>query len=616
MSSGRAGGPGPAPAGGAIDDPAAPSAPAPRVVRVLPDVAGIDKEFAYLVPAALGSRVDVGTMVRADLHRRRVAGWVTADHLTPPPGLVLRPLTGVRGRGPDPEVVDLAGWAAWRWAGRRAAFLKAASPDVAVRSLPVPRGGRVDPLVEATAAMDPAFDFDMETAWRPGARTVLRVPPAADLLPVVLAAARRGPCLVVVPATTAAAAMAARVRQAGVPVAVMPGQWAQAAAGAGVVIGARGAAWAPCPGLAAVVVLDGHDELLQQEQAPTWNGWVVAAERARRAHVPCVVASPVPTLELLSWGELRVPDRSVERAGWAALEVVDRRGDDPRHGLYSSRLVGLARGSGRVVCVLNRKGRSRLLACAACGEVVRCEVCGGASAQAAAGAGGETPLLVCGRCGVSRPPVCQHCASTALKALRPGVSRVRAELEALAGRPVGEVTGETGVLPEAPVLVGTEAVLRRVDTADGVAFLDFDQELLAPRFRAGEEAMALLAQASRLVGGRRRGGRVVVQTRVPGHEVLHAALLADPGRLAASESRVRRGLGLPPERAIAVVSGPAAPGYVDGLKANAGPGVAIAEPQAGQWLVRAPDHSVLCSLFAAVERPPGRLRVAVDPLRI
>jgi len=84
------------------------------------------------------------------------------------------------------------------------------------------------------------------------------------------------------------------------------------------------------------------------------------------------------------------------------------------------------------------------------------------------------------------------------------VSRVREELEALTGRPVGEVTAETGPLPSAAVLVGTEAVLHRVGPVDGVAFLDFDQELLAPRFRAAEEALALLARASRLVGGRRR----------------------------------------------------------------------------------------------------------------
>ncbi|MEZ5168309.1 MAG: hypothetical protein R2695_18215 [Acidimicrobiales bacterium] len=38
------------------------------------------------------------------------------------------------------------------------------------------------------------------------------------------------------------------------------------------------------------------------------------------------------------------------------------------------------------------------------------------------------------------------------------------------------------------MLIGTEAVLHRIDRADVVAFLEFDQELLAPRQRAAEQA--------------------------------------------------------------------------------------------------------------------------------
>jgi primosomal protein N' (replication factor Y) len=201
------------------------------------------------------------------------------------------------------------------------------------------------------------------------------------------------------------------------------------------------------------------------------------------------------------------------------------------------------------------------------------------------------------------------------KSLRLGVSRVREELEALAGRPVGEVTAETAALPTDAVLVGTEAVLHRVDGAEAVAFLDFDQELLAPRYRAGEEALALLARASRLVGGRHGGGRVLVQTRLPQHEVLLAAVAADPARLAVSESGLRVALGFPPYRALALVSGPSGPPYVDGLKGAAGLGVEILGPADDRWLVRAPDHTTLCDLLASVPRPPGRLRVEVDPLR-
>jgi primosomal protein N' (replication factor Y) len=164
------------------------------------------------------------------------------------------------------------------------------------------------------------------------------------------------------------------------------------------------------------------------------------------------------------------------------------------------------------------------------------------------------------------------------------------------------------------VVVGTEAVLHRVDHADAVAFLDFDQELLAPRYRAAEEAMALLVRAARVTGSRANGGRILVQTRLPKHEVIEAALHADPSRVSAAEAERRRALQYPPFSAMAVVSGEAAEGFVAELGRPAG--VTVLGPTDHRWLVRAPDHATLCDALGATRRPPGRLRVEVDPLRL
>ena len=48
---------------------------------------------------------------------------------TPAPGIDLRPLAKRSGLGPPAELFELAEWAAWRWAGRRASFLRTASPE-------------------------------------------------------------------------------------------------------------------------------------------------------------------------------------------------------------------------------------------------------------------------------------------------------------------------------------------------------------------------------------------------------------------------------------------------------------------------------------------------------
>ena len=599
----------PGPAAGRRHRPPAPAVIpdlSSRVVSVLPTSAAIDRCFDYVVTPGLDSDVRLGSLVRADLGSHRFAGWVVADGVTPPAGMALRPLTRVTGWGPAPDVLELSTWAAWRWAGRRATLLRSASPDGVVARLPAPdrrrpvapdRPGELGRLVDAACRAPVA---------------ILRLPPGSDTTMAVALVAQRGPTLVVVPSTARASVLAGRLRRAGAGVAELPQQWAQARAGAGIVVGARSAAWGPCPDLAAVVVLDAHDEGLVQEQAPTWWATAVAAERARRAAVPCVWVTPCPTLDLRAAATLIVGDPAMERSGWARLEVVDRRGDDPRLGLYSERLVRVLRDATHAVCVLNRTGRARLLACGACGELTRCERCGAAVAQRAAG---EAPHpLVCARCATVRPPVCAVCDSARLRHLRVGVTRVREELEALTGRPVGEVTAASAQPVEGSLLVGTEAVLHRVTTTEVVAFLEFDQELAAPRFRAGEEAMALLARASRLVGGRRRGGRVLVQTRSPGHDVLRAALQGDPGLGTESEAEMRRALGLPPARAVAAVSGPGGAGLAGAVPPDAG--VEVIGPTDGRWLLRADTAVTLCDALAATPRPAARVRVQVDPLRM
>ncbi|MDA8302866.1 MAG: hypothetical protein M0005_15310 [Actinomycetota bacterium] len=600
----------------------------------MPDVAGFDKELDYSVPAQMAGELRPGSVVRVPLRGRKVRGWVLAFPVEAPPGLGLRPLAKVSGWGPEPALIDLASWAAWWWAGRRRSLLVTASAQVAVRALPAPAlghnpaGGRA--LAPATAdgagrtVTGPGERSGRRTgadlfaqAWRAGGAgaQVLRLPPAASAMELVLAAAERGPVLVLVPTTARAESGAALLRARGVGVALLPQEWAQARAGARVVIGSRGAAWGPCPGMVSVVVLDAHDEAYVQGQSPAWGAAAVAAERALRSGAPCLWVTPCPTLELLAAAShTHLPSRDEERAGWAALQVVDRRREDPRSGLFSRQLVALLRGGGRVACVLNRKGRAQLVGCGACGELATCERCGSAVAMTG-GTDATGELLECRHCGEVRPVVCARCGSTALRALRLGVAGVRGQLEALAGRPVGEVSAGSGPLPDAPVVVGTETILYReaeLQSAGGaaaIAFLDFDQELLAPRYRAGEEALALLARASRLVGG--RAGRVLVQTRTPSHPVLKAALLADPGRLAEAEGPVRRQLRLPPFSALALLSGPGAAEMAESL----GAGVERSQLGEDRFVVRAPDHASLAAALAAARRPSGRVRVEVGPLR-
>jgi len=598
-------------------------------VRVRTDVAAVPKLFDYLVPQGWVDDVRVGTRVRVELHGRRVGGWVVDDNVTPPEGVEPLPLKVWSGWGPPPPVVELAEWAAWRWAGPISFFLGVASPTSSVRRLP---SAPVAAPVSVTGGGSGPSDLAYLAAQslRTEGSTMLRLAPTTDLIDVILAvvddlqaAARPGGVLVLVPSVGWAERLYARIVQRGYQATM---DWAEARAGWPIVVGSRAAAWAPLPQLAGAVVLDAHDESYRAEGAPTYSAVDVVTERARREGCPCLLTSPCPPVVTSAGRRHAIFPVTVERAGWSTIECVDRRGADPRSGMFSEEFVRLARtvlddpdaiaGRGPLVCFYDRTGRSRRLACAHCGELAQCTTCGAAVAQSETG-------LRCPRCHSERPLICAACGRMRMKTLRAGVTRLGEEVAALLGVDVGEVSGAQGAgddVPHAPVLIGTEAVLHRIRRAAAVVFLDIDLHLLAPRFSATDETLALLVRASRLVGARRgpAWARVLVQTRVPDHPVLVAVARGQPADIFPAEESMRRSAGLPPFSALAAVSGTLATDYVEALRqAGAGRAVTFSELAEDRYLVQASGHDELCDLLAGVPRPPGRgLRVEMDPAAI
>lgn len=573
------------------------------IVGVVPDVTGLDRIFDYSVPDDLVPGVEIGTRLRVSLNGRRVGGWVV--RIGPDgaaPGVALRPIEKVSGIGPDAEIVSLCSWASHRWgAARLRPFLVTASAPTMV--------SRPAPLYRTLVQAEPRSPAANDLLERGGG--VLRLPPSDDQMPAILSAARHGPILVVVAAVDHARVLAARLRRTGLSVALMPDEWAAARGGVDVVIGSRATAFAPCPDMAVAVVIDEHEESLQEERAPTWHARDVLAERARRAGAPLLLISPCPTLDATHNRLVVAPSREREFNSWPTVIVADPGEEPPwKRSLLSADLIAALRDPDqRVACVLNVKGRARLLACRSCRNLIRCPVCGGSLVEDHVG------QLACRVCATSQVRLCGLCGSTALARLRPGVTRLQEELQAAAQRAVcSVVAGQVDVDDTScDVFVGTEALLHRVRRIDVVAFVDFDAELLAPRFRASEQALALLARAARLVGARRGGGRLLLQTTLIDHPVVLAALQGNPALVNDYEQQRREPLGLPPFAALAIVEGTGAEQFAEAVKSAS---VSVA-PYREKWLIRAVDHEHLSSALAAANRPAGaKIRIEVDPPRL
>ena len=358
-------------------------------------------------------------------------------------------------------------------------------------------------------------------------------------------------------------------------------------AGAPVVVGTRIAAWAPIETLGGVLVIDAHDEAYREERAPTWSAVDVLIERASRDAAPCVLVTPCPTVSLLdgaSAGEhVTRPwsDADGRRSRWwiAAGTIPEPACSPSASASCSTRSCPAAGPSasstvpvGRACWPARRAGRWPVAPGA-----------GGALEQQDAGG-----VLRCRRCGLERPVVCAVCDSTRMKVLRMGVGRAAEELSALMGMEAVEISrhlparggfarlgrpaggGDRG--GPAPGGPGRRRCLPRLRPAP--RWLPVRGRRGGPGpvgpgcpggGRAGS-AGGVRAGGVRAGGGGEAGGRILIQTRLPGHAALAAAVHADPSRLTDGERELRPGLGLPPFRALATLGGPAAEEMVTGLR--------------------------------------------------
>ena len=579
-----------------------------RIVRVVPNVSGVNKTFDYLVPESL-KNVKVGSIVRVELQGRRVDAWVIDEVVRP--GLIkFKDVISLLSEGPSEEVVQLSQWAAQRFCGPVRAVLSSASPSLRIKKLGTRHSGAARKSGQRGVVAEAEELFDNQRGG------VLVWPAPRPLRPVLESGISRGRTLVVTPSVGFARTIAQALRREGLSVALMPDDWQRAAEGVDVVVGARSAVWASIPELKSIIVLDEHDERLQDERSPTWHSRDVAIERARALGIPCLLVSPLPTVSATHWAGSQAV-RFVEPASgdWPSIEVVDPYSDlgdeeKPQFGLLSSRLIEVLRDKSKtVVCILNTKGRSRLLSCKACKAIVRCEKCDAAVIQ------NEEGILECNRCGAHRPATCQSCSSNALALLRKGVAKMRDEIEKAALRQVVELSAETTVAANAASLVyiGTEAALHRVSSADVVVFLDFDNELFAPTYRAGEQAWTLLIHATRLLKGSSKA-LIVLQSQDASNTQYTDFVSPDPQLLIEREQIKRKVMQLPPYAAMArvVFADPTFnPADWTHCKLAFSSSVKTAE-----FLVRAENDEALSQGIAQLrDELSTRFRCYVDPMR-
>ncbi|HEY0950867.1 primosome assembly protein PriA, partial [Nocardioides sp.] len=402
------------------------------VARVLVDVplAHLDRPFDYAVPAAMTDDARPGVRVKVRFAGQDVDGFLVAraaasDH----PGR-LAPLRRVVSPEPvlSPQIEALSAELAERYAGARADVLRLAVP---ARHATTEQ--RPSPPATAWTGHDPAA---AEAAWadhEPGAaflrhlaqggtpRAVWNAAPSTDW-PALVAhavaatyASGRG-SLVCVPdhkdvARVDAALGAALGEGHHVTLTADSGPAARyrdflaiSRGARRIVVGTRGAAFAPVHDLGLVVVWDDGDDLHAEPRAPYPHTRETLLLRAEREGTAALVGGFVRTVEAeylvrTGWAHELTATRDAVRRVWVAIA-----GDPTRSDVHAPaarmprevhRAIREALVEGPVLVQTPRLGYVNALACERCRTPARCSACQG-------------PLALTGP---TTPPACRWCAT-------------------------------------------------------------------------------------------------------------------------------------------------------------------------------------------------------------
>ncbi|HYD53285.1 MAG TPA: primosomal protein N' [Gemmatimonadaceae bacterium] len=330
-----------------------------------------------------------------------------------------------------------------------------------------------------------------------------------------------------------------------------------------IAVGARSAIFAPLRDLGAIIVDEEHESSYKQGESPRYHAREVAVMRAREEGAVVVLGSATPSLE--SWVNahegkyelLTLPSR-VGGATLPRVEVVDLREHKPprpapgaapsEETIFRSVLSEpveaalrdrLAKGE-QSILLLNRRGYASFVQCGSCGDVATCDNCSISLTYH------RTPeRLVCHYCQHAEPPRarCPRCAGAFLKQRGLGTQQVerlvaerfpaariaRMDVDTTSGKWAhAEILDRVG-RGEVDILLGTQMIAKGLDFPEVtlVAVVDADVGINLPDFRASERCFQLLSQVAGRAGRGPKGGRVLIQTRVPAHHAVRCAMTHD-----------------------------------------------------------------------------------------
>jgi primosomal protein N' (replication factor Y) len=342
-----------------------------------------------------------------------------------------------------------------------------------------------------------------------------------------------------------------------------------------IVVGTRSSLFLPLePGL--VILDEEHDASFKQDEGLVYQARELAYGRVSRSGGLLLMGSATPDVKVFHAarnGGIAL-ERLRSRIGEARLPeitLVDLRREPPEDGPFApsvrDALLEAVRAGEQVIILHNRRGYAPVLYCETCSEPLKCPNC-----QVSLTLHKRRELLLCHYCGhhLLFPLSCPQCKGAEFLPLGSGTERLEEflrtqlpqdtkilRLDRDTTRRAGALQDTLGAFArqEAQILVGTQMLSKghHFPAVTLVVVVDGDLGLNLPDYRATERSFQMLVQVAGRAGRGDKPGRVLIQTRNPGHYCWQHVRQNDYEGFFAKEIALRRTMGYPPFVKLALV---------------------------------------------------------------
>ena len=387
--------------------PAGPAANDLPVASVWVDsgIPTLTEPFSYLIPEKLTSQIQIGSRVQVPFKDKHLEGIVIDRTALTTDAREMKSIYKLLGEFPvaSQETIELISLTANFWGG---------TPYDVIRSAIPPRVASAEKGLALTAApasikSEAAATFHLLPS---------KTDPIAALISLVTNSKVSGAQLVIVPTARDLNRLAAAFVKGGIEFTSLDSNLPRgdryrnflevSLGSAGLVIGMRGAIFAPIPGLAEIYLHQENSEHYYERRTPHWSAREVAWIRSKLSNLKLHLTGYVPSLDVAIDIEKKEITYQATREKISVVAQASSNGELIPSKIYQQ--VRKALLAGPILFLVPAKGYATAISCAKCRNIAICE-CGGKLSKSSAK---SDPICVlcskkyqnwkCGWCGQAR----------------------------------------------------------------------------------------------------------------------------------------------------------------------------------------------------------------------